>query len=71
MILPVTAIFLNLFFQSAYAWRTFFLLQSGEDHIELAKAKGLSNRLLERRYLLRNEQGQIVETPRGSGASSS
>jgi peptide/nickel transport system permease protein len=53
MILPVAAIFLNLFFQSAYAWRTYFLLHSGEDYIELAKAKGLSNKLLERRYLLR------------------
>lgn len=53
MVLPVAAIFLNLFFQSAYAWRTYFLLHSGEDYIELAKAKGLSNKLLERRYLLR------------------
>ncbi len=53
MVLPVVAIFLNLFFQSAYTWRTFFLLHSGEDYIELAKAKGLSNRLIERRYLLR------------------
>ncbi len=53
MVLPVAAIFLNLFFQSAYAWRTYFLLHSGEDYIELGKAKGLENKLLERRYLLR------------------
>jgi peptide/nickel transport system permease protein len=60
MILPVAAIFLNLFFQSAYAWRTYFLLHSGEDYIELAKAKGLSNRLLERRYLLRPSLPYII-----------
>jgi peptide/nickel transport system permease protein len=53
MILPVTAIFLNLFFQSVYSWRTYFLLQSGEDYLELAKAKGLPDKLIERRYLLR------------------
>ncbi len=60
MILPVAAIFLNLFFQSAYAWRTYFLLHSGEDYIELARAKGLSHRLLERRYLLRPSLPYII-----------
>ncbi len=53
MILPVTAIFLSLFFQSVYAWRTFFLVHSGEDYVEMAKAQGLPKRTVERRYILR------------------
>jgi peptide/nickel transport system permease protein len=53
MILPVTAIFLSLFFQSVYAWRTFFLVHSGEDYVEMAKAQGLPARMIERRYVLR------------------
>lgn len=53
MVLPVTAIFLSTFFQSLYSWRTFFLLHSQEDFVELARAKGLPDRLIERRYILR------------------
>jgi peptide/nickel transport system permease protein len=53
MILPVAAIFLSMFFQSVYAWRTFFLLHSGEDYVEMAEAKGLPPRMIERRYILR------------------
>jgi peptide/nickel transport system permease protein len=53
MILPVSAIFLSLFFQSTYAWRTFFLIHSGEDYVEVAKAKGLPARSIERNYILR------------------
>ena len=53
MVLPVTAILLSVFFQCVYAWRTFFLIHSSEDYVELAKAKGLPDRLLERRYILR------------------
>lgn len=53
MILPVTAIFLSMFFQSVYSWRTFFLLHSGEDYVEMAEAQGLSPRTVERSYILR------------------
>jgi len=53
MILPVAAIFLNLFFQSVYSWRTFFLLHAGDDYLELAKAKGVPDKEIERRYLIR------------------
>jgi peptide/nickel transport system permease protein len=53
MLLPVTAIFLSVFFQGTYAWRTFFLLHSREDYVEMAEAKGLPNRMIERRYILR------------------
>ena len=41
MLLPVTAIFLNMFFQTTYSWRTFFLLQAGEDR-GLGVLRGLS-----------------------------
>jgi peptide/nickel transport system permease protein len=53
MILPVTAIFLSMFFQSVYTWRTFFLLHSGEDYVEMAEAQGLSPRMIERSYILK------------------
>lgn len=53
MILPVTAIFLGMFFSTVYTWRTFFLIHAGEDYLETAKAKGLPDRVIERRYVLR------------------
>jgi peptide/nickel transport system permease protein len=53
MILPFLAIFLSGLFQSVYAWRSFFLLYSSEDHVEVARAKGLPHRMVERRYILR------------------
>lgn len=60
MILPVMAIFLSVFFLSTYTWRTFFLLYSGEDYVEMAKAKGLSARVLERRYILRPSLPYVI-----------
>lgn len=53
MILPVTAFVLSLLFQVVFAWRTFFVIYSDEDYVDLAKAKGLSSRVLERQYILR------------------
>jgi peptide/nickel transport system permease protein len=53
MILPTAAILLSSIFLSVYNWRTFFLIYSSEDYVEMAKAKGLSSRELERRYILR------------------
>ncbi len=53
MIMPVLAIFLSVFIQSVYSWRTFFLLYSQEDYVEMAKAKGLSHEKIERSYILR------------------
>jgi peptide/nickel transport system permease protein len=35
------------------AWRAFFLTYATEDYVELATAKGLTPRMVERRYLLR------------------
>jgi peptide/nickel transport system permease protein len=53
MLLPVTAIVLSMFFQVVYSWRSYFLLNSEEDYVDTARAKGLAPRLLERRYILR------------------
>ncbi len=53
MILPVTALLLSVFFQCVYAWRAFFLIHSSEDYVEMARAKGLPGRMIERRYILR------------------
>lgn len=53
LLLPFLAIFLSGLFQGVYAWRTFFLVYANEDYVEMARAKGLSPRWVERRYILR------------------
>jgi len=53
LLVPVLAIFISKFFQSVYTWRTFFLIYSTEDYVEMAKAKGLSKAKITRRYILR------------------
>lgn len=53
MLLPVLAILLSMFFQSVYAWRTYFLIHQGEDYVEMAKAKGLSEGAINTRYILK------------------
>jgi peptide/nickel transport system permease protein len=53
MFLPILAIFLSLIFQLIYAWKTFFHLYANEDYVELARGKGLPDRWLENRYILR------------------
>ncbi len=53
MILPAAAITLTSLPLAIYSWRTFFLIFSSEDYVELARAKGLPGSLLERRYILR------------------
>lgn len=62
LILPVTAIIISTVFLSAYNWRTFFLIYSSEDYVEMAKAKGLSERDIERRYVLRPTLPTIITT---------
>ena len=52
MALPVSALVLSLLFQLVYTWRTFFILYSEEDYVDLARAKGLDTNLLEKRYIL-------------------
>lgn len=60
MILPTLAMLISTLFASVYARRTFFLIYSNEDYIDLARAKGLSPRALERRYILRPTLPPIV-----------
>jgi peptide/nickel transport system permease protein len=44
---------LGAIFANIYTWRTFFLIYSSEDYVELARAKGLSSRSIDNRYVLR------------------
>lgn len=60
MILPVGALLVHSIFISIYNWRTFFLIYSSEDYVEMAKAKGLTARTIERRYILRPTLPTIV-----------
>lgn len=60
MVLPVAAMVISSVFSSIYAWRTFFLIYSSEDYVEMAKAKGLSSRDIERSYILRPTLPTII-----------
>ncbi|HNN12578.1 MAG TPA: ABC transporter permease, partial [Anaerolineales bacterium] len=60
MILPTLALALNSVAYSVYAERTFFLIYSSEDYVEMAKAKGLTARDVERRYIMRPTLPTII-----------
>ena len=60
LVLPVAAGVISLFFVSIYQYRTFFLIYSQEDYVDVGKAKGLSNRALERKYILRPTMPPIL-----------
>jgi peptide/nickel transport system permease protein len=60
MILPVAALTLSTIFLSAFTWRTFFLIYSSEDYVDMAKAKGLTSRSIERGYILRPTLPTII-----------
>jgi len=60
MVLPVSALLISSIFLSTYNWRTFFLIFSSEDYVEMAKAKGLPGTMIERRYVLRPTLPNIV-----------
>lgn len=60
LILPTGAIVVSAFFYTIYSWRTFFLIYSSEDYVDMAKAKGLSSAAIERRYILRPTMPTIV-----------
>ena len=53
LVLPTTAIFISTIALSIFNRRTFFLIYSQEDYVEMAKAKGVPDRLIERRYILK------------------
>jgi peptide/nickel transport system permease protein len=60
LILPATSVIVSSIFLSIYNWRTFFLIYSSEDYVEMAKAKGLPPRDVERRYILRPTLPTII-----------
>jgi peptide/nickel transport system permease protein len=60
MILPVSALVLGSVFLTIYNWRTFFLIYSSEDYVDMAKAKGLPSSIIERRYILRPTLPTII-----------
>ncbi len=60
LILPASALVISSLFLSIYNWRTFFLVYSSEDYVEMAKAKGLPDRDVERKYILRPTLPTII-----------
>ncbi|HSB02651.1 MAG TPA: ABC transporter permease [Anaerolineales bacterium] len=60
LILPTFSLVLSSFFLSIYNYRTFFLIYSSEDYVDMAKAKGLPARDVERRYILRPTLPNII-----------
>ena len=60
MILPVVALSLSQIFIQVFSWRTFFLIYSSEDYVDMAKAKGLTSREIESRYILRPTLPTII-----------
>lgn len=60
MVLPIAAYTLSSIFLSIFSWRTFFLIYSSEDYVEMAKAKGLSDKNIQSKYILRPTLPTIV-----------
>ncbi len=60
LILPAASVIIASIFLSIYTWRTFFLIFSSEDYVEVAKAKGLTPRDVEQRYILRPTLPTII-----------
>ncbi|HET7145133.1 MAG TPA: ABC transporter permease [Anaerolineales bacterium] len=60
LILPGFSLVLSSFFISVYNYRTFFLIYSSEDYVDMAKAKGLPARDIERTYILRPTLPNII-----------
>lgn len=58
--LPGFSLVLSSFFLSVYNYRTFFLIYSSEDYVDMAKAKGLPSRDIERTYILRPTLPNII-----------
>ena len=60
MILPVCAYAISQIFLSIFTWRTFFLIYSSEDYVDMAKAKGLPSRDINNKYILRPTLPTII-----------
>lgn len=60
LVLPVSALLISQITISIYNWRTFFLIYSSEDYVDMAKAKGLTARDIEQKYILRPTLPTII-----------
>ena len=60
MVLPVIAYTLSLLFFEVFSWRTFFLIYSSEDYVDMAKAKGLPDNEIRSKYILRPTLPTII-----------
>lgn len=60
MVLPVLAYTLSLLFLQVFSWRTFFLIYSSEDYVDMAKAKGLPDKDIRNKYILRPTLPAII-----------
>ena len=60
LILPVMAYTISQIFLSVFSWRTFFLIYSSEDYVDMAKAKGLPGKTIQNRYILRPTLPTII-----------
>lgn len=58
--LPVLANTISQIFLNIFSWRTFFLIYSSEDYVEMAKAKGLPDRDIQNKYILRPTLPTII-----------
>ena len=60
MVLPVMAYTLSQIFLQVFSWRTFFLIYSSEDYVDMAKAKGLPAGDIQTKYILRPTLPTII-----------
>ena len=60
MVLPVLSIFLSMFFQLVYSWRTYFLIYAEEDYVILGQAIGLPASKLQKQYVLKPASQYIL-----------
>jgi peptide/nickel transport system permease protein len=60
MILPVVSWLVAYSFINIYVRRTFFLIFSSEDYVEFARAKGLPDNIIQRKYILRPTLPPII-----------
>ncbi len=62
LVLPILAYTISQIFLSIFSWRTFFLIYSSEDYVDMAKAKGLPGNAIQNRYILRPTLPTIITT---------
>jgi len=60
LVLPLLSILISGFFLSTYSIRTYLLIHSTEDYVDVARVKGLPPKIIERRYILRPALSPII-----------